>query len=315
MPKYVPVRVSTLRGDLKIPFNAFVRVAGKHILFCREGDSFEGTRLERLRSKKLLKMFIPEDQIPAYESYVRESLNRAYDSSLGKSIEVRTQVIHGALQAAGEDLMDEPSNETFYKVALDGIKKFKEFFLRERFALKAMLDIKNTDFSVGHHGAVVAALSLSIAEEMNFNESHPMQIDPLCVGCLIHDIEHNYNNINLSVPMEELSEPEKLIYDKHTKDGLLRIKNDEFYDPIVRSVILQHDEKIDGSGPNKIREKDLNMLIHIVTAANAFDQYLTYGDLSAKEALKKMLIEKMGVVSLDAMRALQSALKNRGAVS
>ena len=40
--EFLPIRVSTLRGDLKIPFSAYVKVAGKHICFCREGDSFEG---------------------------------------------------------------------------------------------------------------------------------------------------------------------------------------------------------------------------------------------------------------------------------
>jgi hypothetical protein len=46
--EFTSVRVSTLRGDLRIPFDVYVKVAGKFILYCRSGSSFEGVRLERL---------------------------------------------------------------------------------------------------------------------------------------------------------------------------------------------------------------------------------------------------------------------------
>ena len=62
--QYVPIRVSTLRGNLKIPFDAYVSVASKHILFCRKGDSFGGDRLDRLKKKKLKIMFILQPSFP-----------------------------------------------------------------------------------------------------------------------------------------------------------------------------------------------------------------------------------------------------------
>ena len=71
---YTPIRVSTLRGDLKIPFDAYVRVAGKYILYLRKGDSFEGKRLNKLKEKKLRTMFIPFDSLKHYRSYMTENI-------------------------------------------------------------------------------------------------------------------------------------------------------------------------------------------------------------------------------------------------
>src|SRR6185312_16007309 len=87
---YSPIRVSTLRGDEKIPFNTYVKVAGKYILLGREGDSFEGARLERLKSKKIARMYVPVSQRAVYDSYIRSNLDIAYEGSKNKSIEIRT---------------------------------------------------------------------------------------------------------------------------------------------------------------------------------------------------------------------------------
>ena len=50
---YVSIRVSTLRGDQKIDFNAYIKINEKMVLYLRRGDSFEGERLLRLKEKKL----------------------------------------------------------------------------------------------------------------------------------------------------------------------------------------------------------------------------------------------------------------------
>ena len=55
---YTTIRVSTLRGDQKINFDAYLKIGEKMVLYVRQGDSFEGDRLKRLKEKKLKKMFI-----------------------------------------------------------------------------------------------------------------------------------------------------------------------------------------------------------------------------------------------------------------
>ena len=85
--KFTPIRVASLRGDIKTPFDVYIHVAGKYILYLRKGSSFEGTRLERLKAKKLKKMYIsPDDEIP-YKQYLEESIDKAYSS--GQPLEIR----------------------------------------------------------------------------------------------------------------------------------------------------------------------------------------------------------------------------------
>lgn len=313
MTKYIPIRVSTLRGDAEIPFNAYVQVAGKQILMCRQGDSFEGPRLERLKGKKLVKMFVPEEQAAAYHRYITENITRAYENK-SQNLEYRTQIIHGALQAAAEELMEDPSNQASYAVAIEGARRFNKFLREEPMAIKPIIGFPNVDYSVAHHGVTVATLSLAVADEMKFTESRPMQMETLATGCMIHDIEHNFNHINLSIPPEKLTGAEKIRYESHGIAGFERLKDFHFYDPMVRDVIRYHEEKIDGTGPMKLKLKNTDPLVVIAAAANAFDHYFTYEKLDVKDALKRMLIDKMGLVDLDTMKALQEVLKKRSLV-
>ena len=309
MAKYVPIRVSTLRGDQKITFDVYVRVAGKYILYCREGDSFEGERLERLVSKRLTKMYIRPEQAKLYDAYIKENIARAYDADKGTSLENRAQIIQGAIQAAAENLMEDLENEALYSITQEASARFLDFIRKEPKALKAIVEIKNDDYNVAHHGVNVSAIALSIAEHMGIAAERPMQMASLSTSCLMHDLEHTYTPVTLSVPESKLSTNEKAIYGLHCINGADRIKEVHFYDPIICDIVLYHDEKIDGTGLMGKKEKELDPLVFVAATANVFDHLITQNKMSPKEALKHMLVDKMGVLPLECMKALQAVLK------
>ena len=128
---FIPIRVSTLRGDLKIDFDAYVKVAGKYILYCRQGDSFEGDRLKRLKSKKLKKMYIRLEEEDLYRGYMSQSIDMAYNNSPERSLKIRAEIIQGAQQAVAEDLMEDPESEAFYEVAKNSSGRFADFIKNE----------------------------------------------------------------------------------------------------------------------------------------------------------------------------------------
>ena len=313
---FVPIRVSTLRGDLKIPFDVYVKVNEKHILYCRQGDSFEGTRLQRLKAKKLKKMFIQQEDEKAYRSYMSDNIGMAYEGSQGKSIENRSEVIQGAQQAAAEDVMEDPANEIFYAVAKEGSTKYVDFILKEDKALQAILNIENTDKNVGHHGVFVATLALGIAQVIGLAEERPTEMPTLVLGGLLHDFEHHHNGLDVARPLDQMSPDELDLYKRHPFDGANRAKDQKHFDSMVMNIILQHEEKIDGTGfPKGLTEKDMDPLTMVAATANTFDRYTSIEGRDRKSALKSMLIDKMGLHPLDQMKALQDVLKKHNLLS
>ena len=133
---FVPIRVSTLRGDLKINFDAYVKVNEKHILYLRKGDSFEGSRLKRLKDKKVRKMWRRTFTFSDYIDDYANDLGELMDSSYGELYYWLNQVPEEEVQifASLDDPLNEevlwPSHENTFLIDFGGhygLRAFKFF--------------------------------------------------------------------------------------------------------------------------------------------------------------------------------------------
>jgi len=307
--EYSPIRVNTLRGDLKIPFDIYIKVGDRYIHYCRSGDSFEGKRLERLKSKKLKKMYIrPEDEIP-YAQYMEQNIDAAYDSKSGKSLEVRAEVIQGFQQASAEQFMEEPTNELGYNHVRSSVQRFIEFIEKQPKAALPVLRMQNTDFSVTHHSVSVATLTTLMTLNSKLKENNKLHL--LGLGCMLHDIDHFTTEFDLSIPLDQLSKEQLAFYREHPRRGAQRLQTLSFIDQIVMNVILQHEEYINGSGsPKGLFEKEIEPVVLIAATANAYDRLISFHGLSPKEAMKSLMIEKTGLLPLEHLKSLQALLKS-----
>lgn len=307
-----PIRVSTLRGDQKIKFNAYLRINGKHLLYCRSGDSFEGPRLKRLKEKKLKKMYIVPDDESHYQNYIRKNLEEAYDNSQNKDILTRSEIIQGHQESIAEDIMENPQIEEYYNLAKDSSGKFRNFLLSNKDAVKAVLSVANSENSLAHHGVNVSTLAIGIAEKIGYVKEDHSLVDLMALGCLIHDIEHQYTGLNIAQKLETMDANELKLYSTHPLDGARRVQRLKHFDQIVINIIMQHEELIDGSGfPNGLSEKDVDPMVVIASTANAYDRLISLEKLSHKEALQALLVEKIGLHPLKQMKALQEILKEQ----
>ena len=311
--EYLPIRVSTLRGDLKISFDAYVQVNNKHILFCRKGDSFEGDRLVRLKKKRLRKMYIKPDDENFYRDYMTESIETAYDKSSGKSMESRADVIQGSQQAAAEDVIERPEDKLAYESTVIGSNKYADFILNENESLKAVMNIENADCSIAHHGVTVSTLALAMAQKLGLDKTKPM--DLLTTGALLHDLEHHYNGIDLSTPVSEMNDEVEKVYKQHPTLAIERLQKQSHFDQIVLDIILNHEEKINGGGfPNGKKEAQLDILVQIVSVANAYDRLVAFEKQDHKTAIKSLFTSALGAHNLEHLNCLRSVLKERDIV-
>lgn len=297
----------TLRGDLKIPFDVYVRVAGKYIHYCRAGESFEGKRLERLKAKKLKKMYVrADDEIP-YAQYLEANIDSAYDPKSNKSLEIRAEVIQGFQMAASEQFIEDPSNEMTYDHVRSSAQRFTEFLSRNPAAAGALLRLENSDSSVAHHCVNVAAITSLMVENSDYKGD--AKLIPLILGCLVHDIDHIVLNVEPK-PVAQLSKVELAAYREHPKNGAQHLQGLRFIDQVVLNVIMQHEEHMDGTGfPKGLRDDQIDPLVLLASAANAFDRLVSFNKMSFKDATKSMMIDQMGKVPLPVLQSLQRVLK------
>lgn len=305
---YVSIRVSTLRGDQKIKFNAYVPINGKMILYIRDGDSFEGTRLKRLKDKKLKKLYISHDDESKYRDYLLLNIEKAYDNKSTADIQTRSEVIQGSQQNNVEEVFENPENAEAYNIAKDSAAKYVQFLLGHSQAIRSVLTIDNNDQNVAHHGVNVSTLAVSLAHKLGVIDEKQTQM--LALGALLHDYGHSVTQFAPNKPIDTMTTDELTLYESHPEIGANKVRDKKHFDQQVLNIIMKHEECIDGSGyPHKLMESEIDQLTQIVSSANALDRMLAFEGIPRSEAGKKLMVTKVGKHPLPHLQHLAELLK------
>lgn len=127
-------------------------------------------------------------------------------------------------------------------------------------------------YTAGHQKRV-SDLARAIAKEMGLSQE---QIDGIRIAGLIHDIG------KVSVPTEILGKPGQLtelefrMIKIHPQYGYEILKPLEFPGPVAQAV-LQHHERIDGSGyPAGLKDKDILIEAKILAVADVFEAMISH---------------------------------------
>jgi putative nucleotidyltransferase with HDIG domain len=290
---YVTVRVSTLRGDQKIKFNVYVQINDKMILYIRDGDSFQGPRLKRLKEKKLKKLFILNEDESKYRDYLLLNIEKAYDDKSTTDIETRAEIIQGAQQEHAEEIFENPENAEAYNLAKDSAAKYVQFLLGHSQAIQSILRIENTDQSVAHHGVNVSTFAVSLGHKLGIIDDKQKQM--LALGGLLHDFGHSVTFFQPNKLMSEMTNDELTVYKSHPEMGANQILDKKHFDQQIINIIMKHEECIDGSGyPRQLPESQIDQLTQIVSTANALDRLLVFENIPKGEAAKKLMMTRVG---------------------
>lgn len=305
---YVSLRVSTLRGDQKIDFNVFVKIGEKHVLYLRQGDSFEGARLQRLKEKKLKKMFILNADEGKYRKYLQQNIEQAYDNKSGKDISVRSEIVHGQQQANSEEVFENPEDAASYQNTKTMAGKYVDFLLSNSTAVANVMNIENIDKNIAHHGVAVSTMAVALADKLKTLPSDQTQI--LALGALLHDLGHHEHQTLISIPQVQMTPEQMRTYRTHPHLGSERVKELKHFDNQVIRIIREHEECIDGSGyPGKLIEKKQDPLSVIVATCNALDRMITFDNVPRAEAKKRIMIDRVGKHPLIHIQHLGDILK------
>ena len=148
---------------------------------------------------------------------------------------------------------------------------------------------KRDPYTAGHQ-VRVAELSRAIAEEMNLQK-------PTVEGAYLAGIIHDIGKI--SVPAEVLSKPSSLMEEefslikRHSQTGYDILKTIKFMWPIP-DIVLQHHERLDGSGyPNGLTGDDILIEARILAVADTVESMASHRPYRPELGIKMALEEIM----------------------
>lgn len=150
------------------------------------------------------------------------------------------------------------------------------------------LTVETRDPYTAGHQQRVAELASAIAVQMNLS---PDRVEGVRMAAIIHDLGKIY------VPSEILNKPGRLtelefnFIKLHSEVGFDILKDIDFPWPIAR-IILQHHERIDGSGyPSGLKGRDINLEARILAVADAVEAMISHRPYRAAFDLEYALAE------------------------
>jgi HD-GYP domain-containing protein (c-di-GMP phosphodiesterase class II) len=150
------------------------------------------------------------------------------------------------------------------------------------------LTVEMRDPYTAGHQRNVASLTWAMAGEMELSES---EIEGIHLAATIHDVGRT------SIPAEILSKPssltdiEFLIVKRHPQVGYDILKMVEFPWPIAQ-IVLQHHERMDGSGyPQGLSGKDILLGARILAVADVVEAMASHRPYRPAHGINKALEE------------------------
>jgi PAS domain S-box-containing protein/putative nucleotidyltransferase with HDIG domain len=186
---------------------------------------------------------------------------------------------------------------------------------------KTMVDVIHTmaavvetrdPYTAGHQRKV-ATLARAIAEEMHLPSS---QVEGLHMAALIHDVGKIYVPAEILTKPSRLTGPEMTIIQAHPQFGYDILKNVEF--PwLVADIVLQHHERMDGSGyPKGVSGGDILLEARILAVADVVEAMSSHRPyrpaLGTEKAIDEISENRDTLYDADVVGACVTLLVHKG---
>lgn len=130
-------------------------------------------------------------------------------------------------------------------------------------------DIKIQDTYTVAHSVNVAVLSLLLSMDLGHDRNRQRDV---FLGALFHDIGMNFINEKIFMKNGKLDVQEFLKIKEHPKKGYDLIKDFSFANSYMKIIVLEHHEKLDGTGyPCQLQDDKIHSLARLVAVADSYD--------------------------------------------
>ena len=188
-----------------------------------------------------------------------------------------------AVLVYSRDITGQTKAEEEREVSFNTLKKTLNDAINTMVKIVEMRD----PYTSGHQDKV-ADLAIAIAREMKLGDT---RIDQLRMAALIHDIGKMY------IPSDILSKPGKLadielsLIRTHAQGGY-NIVNGMNFPGVVAEAVLQHHERLDGSGyPNQLKGEDIMLEAKILAVADVIEAMASHRPYRSALGIDKALEE------------------------
>ncbi|MFD0942770.1 HD-GYP domain-containing protein [Savagea faecisuis] len=158
-----------------------------------------------------------------------------------------------------------------------------------------------------HHHLRTSIVATLLAKELGYSKAEQNQIS---LAALLMDAGMAKISMTLLNKTRDLTEQERMEIRKHVIHSYTSIQNSPILKPEIKTAIVQHHERMDGSGyPLQSKYQEIHQISQILAVADVFcaltEKRPYRSDLSEVEAIEYMRYEQYGKYDLKVIEQLQ----------
>lgn len=302
--KFLKVRLQSLNPFEALPFDLYLLINNKQILYTRKGDFLTADKLSKFENKAPDSLYLKHEDRAAYKKSVGDSLKSAKLDPKAKATILRESSL-----TLVEELFESPDIKRALTESKEIIGNFVDLMGEEPSAMAHLIGLSSHDFYTYTHSLDVGIYSLGLAQVAGFTKE---QLQEMGEGALFHDLGKRQVSVDIICKDGPLNDVEWAQMQKHPQFGLL-ILNDHNVSDAIKACCFEHHESMLGNGyPQSLQANEIHPMAKIVALTDTFDALTTQRSynkpMKPKAALEFMTTKLAGRYDEDFLRAMNDVL-------
>ena len=272
---YVPVQIGSIPLDSILSFNLYIQKNNGYALYREKNLEFTAETKSRLIANKVDCLYIMQTDTQRYLDFIESNLSTIV-SDPNTSVDFKSKAVYECASKVVFDVLQQPDVGENLVRAVGVAQNLVDFLMQGREPFFKLLTRATRDYYTYNHSVHTCTYAVVLAKKAGYSMTNRTMLDDLATGILIHDIGKS------RVPEEIINKPGPLTPEewveirKHPQHGLDMARNISAVRPLSYIPILQHHEKLDGSGyPNGLHDKDIHIFGKIAAIVDVFDAMTT----------------------------------------
>ena len=271
--QYFAIYLDSLRLDAVLDFDLYIEHGTEFVLYRSARLPFSEKTRRTLLDNNTKRLFVATDSRRDYQRYLESNLpDIVQDSSIQEG--VRGNIVYDSAKFLVRDIFAKPSLGENVRRGQELVESTVEFILSGESAISCLLGIMAFDYTTYTHSVNVCTLSLALAQFVGIK--NPSELAALGTGALLHDIGKTRVAESVLNKVEPLTPDELFLIKRHPQWGCELLRGNDLLAPESYYPILQHHERLNGSGyPQGLGRNELHIFGKITAIADAFDAMTT----------------------------------------
>jgi HD-GYP domain-containing protein (c-di-GMP phosphodiesterase class II) len=315
---FVPVRTSTLKPDVHLSFEVYVKIQDRYVLYIRKGDDLRSQRLDNLKKQKVRQLFIPAEQEIEYQNFLDGFLLDAANNVM-MSANQKSEVINGYATQATEEIYKDPSSKKSFTKAQKTAKGIIDIVAKNEDVLKHLVKANVSSDGTDNRSEILIRHSVNVSTiAARFGETLKLpakDLENFCICGLFHDIGITKLAPRalelLFTPDKEFTNDDWVLYKKHPEAASSILQDKEFVSKDILMYIQHHEEKKSGTGfPSGT--KKITPTEEIFNLCCYYSRQVMCLKVPPGTVLKNLMIDEVGNFELDLLQKFKAFLTKEG---